>query len=354
MEVERNEQVSQETFQENQKRKRKKNKKLTTSENLKLSEDSSTTGESSSVDRAQEDVEMPHVRRQSITSLSDNQESEKIKATLCESKDTRFCSVPSLQYEVIILDDDNAEENYNTLTTSRAVLQEENNDHFIADTGAQENQSSSLKDGSSRVTRSVVVLWEKYTSLRRTTKEDLKMEDVRNSLDYFTIKELEKKDEQGYNAILKACSLPSMSPHVIQYLIGTRKVDLKCTLPPDFDKNHQAASGLVPGMSPLSVAINRSCSKYFSTFMTREAEIKVRSADEDGNTALHHCVLKASKSIFQKLFPLYKPLEWAEMRNCGGRNPLDLVINNKTTSAEGSSQTQKQAALEYMRKEMEQ
>ena len=107
-------------------------------------------------------------------------------------------------------------------------------------------------------------------------------------------------------------------------------------------------------MSPLSVAINRRCSRYFSTFMTREAEIKVRSADEDGNTALHHCVLKASKIIFQKLFPLYKPLEWRKMRNCGGRNPLDLVIINKPASAEGSSQTQRQAALEYMLREMEQ
>ncbi|XP_015764011.1 PREDICTED: uncharacterized protein LOC107343000 [Acropora digitifera] len=227
--------------------------------------------ESGSVDRAQEDVEMPHVRGPSITSLFD----------------TEFSSDPSSQPEVIILDEDDAEENYNTLTTSRAALQEEINEHFIDGTGAQENQSSSLKDGSSRVTRSVVDLWEKHTSMRRITK-DLKMEDIRNRLDCFTIEELEEKDDQGYNAILKACSLPSMSPHVMQYLIGTRKVDLNCTLPPYFDKNHQAASGLVPGMSPLSVAINRRCSRYFSTFMTREAEIKVRSTDEDGNTALHH------------------------------------------------------------------
>lgn len=294
--------------------------------------------ESGSVDRAQEDVEMPHVRGPSITSLFD----------------TEFSSDPSSQPEVIILDEDDAEENYNTLTTSRATLQEEINEHFIDGTGAQENQSSSLKDGSSRVTRSVIDLWEKHTSMRRITKEDLKMEDIRNRLDCFTIDELEEKDDQGYNAILKACSLPSMSPHVMQYLIGTRKVDLNCTLPPYFDKNNQAASGLVPGMSPLSVAINRRCSRYFSTFMTREAEIKVRSADEDGNTALHHCVLKASKIIFQKLFPLYKPLEWRKMRNCGGRNPLDLVIINKPASAEGSSQTQRQAALEYMLREMEQ
>ena len=336
--VERNEELSEETFQVNQKRKSKKNKKITTSGNRKLSEDSSTTGESGSVDRAQEDVEMPHVRAPSITSPFD----------------TGFFSDPSSQPEVIILDEDEAEENYNTLTTSRAALQEEINEHFIDGTGAQENQSSSLKDGSSGVTRSVVDLWEKHTSMRRITKEDLKMEDIKNSLDYFTIEELEKKDDQGYNAILKACSLPSMSPHVMQYLIGIRKVDLNCTLPPDFDKNHQAASGLVPGMSPLSVAINRRCSRYFSTFMTREAEIKVRSADEDGNTALHHCVLKASKIIFQKLFPLYKPLEWRKMLNCGGRNPLDLVIINRPASAEGSSQTQRQAALAYMLREMEQ
>lgn len=305
---------------------------------MKLSEDSSTTGESGSVDRAQEDVEMPHVRGPSITPLLD----------------TGCFSDPSSQPEVIILDEDDAEENYNTLTTSRAALHEEINEHFIDGTGAQENQSSSLKDGSSRVTRSVVDLWEKHTSMRRITKEDLKMEDIRNSLDCFTIEELEKKDDQGYNAILKACSLPSMSPRVMQYLIGTRKVDLNCTLPPYFDKNHQAASGLVPGMSPLSVAINRRCSRYFSTFMTREAEIKIRSADEDGNTALHHCVLRASKIIFQKLFPLYKPLEWRKMRNCGGGNPLDLVVINKPGSAEGSSQTQRQAALEYMLREMEQ
>ena len=350
--VERKEESGQETFQVNQERKGKKNSNLKTSGNWKLREDRMACGESSSVDRAQEDVEMPHVRKQSTTSISDNEESEKIKTNLSDSKHVRFCSVDSSQDEEMEVD--NAEENCNTITTSQATLQGEYNAHFIDGTGAQENQTSSLKDGNSRVTRAVVVLWEKYTSMRRTTKEDLKMEFIRNSLDDFTIEELEKKDDQGYNAILKACSLPSMSPHVMQYLIGTRKVDLNCTLPPDFDKTHQAASGLVPGMSPLSVAINRSCSRYFSTFMTREAEIKVRSADENGNTALHHCVLKASKIVFQKLFPLYKPLEWTEMRNRGGRNPLDLVINNKPASADGSSQTKKKTALEYMRNEMEQ
>lgn len=140
----------------------------------------------------------------------------------------------------------------------------------------------------------------------------------------------------------------------MQYLITTRKVDLNCQLPSDFDVNHSEAKELVPGMSSLSVAIRKKNVKSVSTFMNRSTWIQVRSFDDNGNTALHHCVISIYKTAFDKIFPLFKPLEWREMRNKRGKNPLDICIEK-----EEELQRQKKVKgknlekLRDMRKEME-
>ena len=151
------------------------------------------------------------------------------------------------------------------------------------------------------------------------------MKYITEKLARFTTDQLQAKDEKGFNALLKACSLPSMSPHVLQYLITTRKVDINCELPQNFDRNPSAKKGLIPGVSALSVAIKSGNVKLVPTFTRRGSAISVQSVDDDGNTALHHCVLSMSKFSFRKLFPLYKPLKWKNMRNEDGKNPLDIA-----------------------------
>ncbi|KAL9979251.1 hypothetical protein ACROYT_G016886 [Oculina patagonica] len=187
-------------------------------------------------------------------------------------------------------------------------------------------------EGTNLVTGIIVDLWREYREILGYSKaqieergsNDLSTDEVHNKLCHFTLSQLQAADTNGYTALLKACSLPSMSPHVMQYLITTRKVDLNCQLSPDFDTNHPKARKLVPGMFALSVAIRSRNVKLVPTFMTRPGNINVRSKDHDGNTALHHCVLSHLKGPFQKLFPLYKPLEWKEMRNNELKNPLDI------------------------------
>ena len=182
--------------------------------------------------------------------------------------------------------------------------------------------------GTNDVTARIVDLWnERKQMKKREDGADLLMEYVQRRLAWFANEDLEMKDQHGYNALLKACSLPSMSPHVMQHLIVGRKVDLNCTLPDDFDKHHHSAKGLIPGMSALSVAIRRQNISCISTFKRRETEINVRDTDQEGNTALHHCVLSASKGAFQKLFPLYKQLEWEKMFNRKLESPLDIAQN---------------------------
>ena len=187
--------------------------------------------------------------------------------------------------------------------------------------------------------------------MKRSNEGDLTMEQVKDNLRHFTTDDLQMEDNQGYTALLKACSLPSISPHVIQYLIVTVKVNLNCYLPHTFDKTHKAATRLIPGMSPLSVAIQRSNSSCISTFMRRQTELDVRSVDEDGNTALHHCVLLISKGAFQKLFPLFRPLGWREMRNRQGNSPLDIA--RILTHGPPLKSRTKEQALKYILEEME-
>ena len=216
-------------------------------------------------------------------------------------------------------------------------------------------------EGTNRITGIIVDLWREYKEIQGYTKiqiqergsSDLSTHEVCTRLENFTVDELDVSDEKGYTALLKACSLPSMSPHVMQYLITTRKVNLNCQLPLDFDRHHPTAKKLVPGMSALSVAIRSGNVKSVPTFMTRPGSIAVRSTDQDGNTALHRCVLSYSKTSFQKLFPLFKPLEWKEMRNSNGMNPLDLCVAEIESRRQTKGKGRSFEYLEYMRDEME-
>ncbi|KAL9979245.1 hypothetical protein ACROYT_G016877 [Oculina patagonica] len=199
------------------------------------------------------------------------------------------------------------------------------------------NGNPGYMEGTNDVTKSIVDLWREYRNLPGSSKKgneqsginDLTEEYVKRKLARFTTDQLQATDEKGYTALLKACSLPSMSPHVMQYLITTRKVDLNCQLPPNFDRNNSVPEGLVPGMSALSVAIKSGNVRSVPTFNSRRKDISIPSADDDGNNALHHCALSVSKYSFENLFPLFKPLKWKNMRNKEGKNPLEILQDMK-------------------------
>ena len=188
-------------------------------------------------------------------------------------------------------------------------------------------------EGTNDTTKDIVSLWREFRNLssssgkdgEKTGSNDLSAEYVKEKLSRFSADQLQARDEKGYTALLKACSLPTMSPHVMQHLINERKVDINCMLPQTFDRTHSAAKGLIPGMSALSVAIKSGNVKLVPAFKRRRKEIRIGSADGDGNTALHHCVLSASKSSFDNLFPLFKPLKWKNMHNNEGKNPLEII-----------------------------
>ncbi|XP_068762680.1 uncharacterized protein [Montipora capricornis] len=299
----------------------------TTNRKRKLWEEDACLDRGSSSDSAQIEV--------AVTPDVDEQiEKLKFGASSSDSSQTTSISVYSLQ--------DAATELQNTPTPSQKNMQGKSYDSV--------SDSTEYQEGTSEVTRAIVDLWKEYTRCKK--EGDLTTEQIEARLKQFSIEQLQMEDIKGYTAFLKACSIPSISPHVMQYLIVARKVDLNCTLPRQFDRNHKAASGLVPGMSSLSVAVRRSKSKFIPTFMRRGTEINVRSEDEEGNTALHHCVLSMSKIAFQKLFSLYKPLEWKEMKNVRGENPLNLTKNLLCDSCVKLNSRTKEA-LQYMLEEME-
>ena len=212
-------------------------------------------------------------------------------------------------------------------------------------------------EGTNDVTKGIVCLWREFRSLSSSSRKngeeagsnDLAAEYVKEKLSRFSTDRLQARDEKGYTALLKACSLPTMSPHVMQHLIIERKVDLNCMLPQTFDRTHSATKGLIPGMSALSVAIKSGNVKLVPTFRRRKIEICLGSADDDGNTALHHCVLSASKSSFENLFPLFKLQNWKKMRNNEGKNPLEIIEDLDMT---GYSELKKNN-VNHMRQEME-
>ena len=271
-------------------------------------------------------------KQKASTSQSEDDENNEVED---DSSQTSATSVYSLEDEDH--QDVQAETDDNSSANALIDRREEN-----PTSGKISPSNSAYMTGTNSVTKIIVDLWREYRKMKRNNEGDLTMKQVKDKLSHFTTNDLEMEDNQGYTALLKACSLPSISPHVMQYLIVTGKVNLNCNLPHTFDRNHNTAAGLIPGMSPLSVAIRRSNGSCISTFMRRQTELDVRNADEDGNTALHHCVLLISKSAFQKLFPLYKPLKWKEMRNCQSNSPLDIAWN-LTHGTPLRSRTKKQA-----------
>ena len=249
-----------------------------------------------------------------------------------QGEDTEWPSVP----DTYSADDVASNSDFNTSSLRRTSTSRNQN----------VEKMSLYMAGTNDVTAVIVNLWNQRKQMKK--REDLSKEDVGKSLDCFVSGELETKDQHGYNALLKACSLPSMSPHVMQHLIVVGKVDLNCRLPDDFDEHHPSAKGLIPGMSALSVAIRRQNISCISTFKRRKKEISVQDADQEGNTALHHCVASASKGAFQKLFPLYKELNWKKMFNRELENPLEIAQNLAMDSA-----AKKKQALDFILEEME-
>ncbi|XP_022803416.1 uncharacterized protein LOC111340781 [Stylophora pistillata] len=212
-------------------------------------------------------------------------------------------------------------------------------------------------NGTNHVTGIIEDLWREYkvnkSAFEENGRNDFTEEEIHNKLQYFAKDQLEETDERGYNALLKASSLPSMSPRVMQYLITTRKVDLNRQLPSEFDVNQLTAKDLVPGMSSLSVAIRKGNIRSVSTFMSRSLEVNTRSFDLDGNSVLHHCVISISKSAFDKIFKLFKPLYWKEIRNKAGKNPLDICIEKEEELRQQKNKDTPLEKLRAMRKEME-
>ena len=248
-----------------------------------------------------------------------------------QGEDTEGPSVP----DTYSADDASSNSDFNTSSLGRTSTSRNQN----------AEKMSLYKAGTNDVTEVIVNLWNQRKQMEK--REDLSKGHVEKSLDCFVKGNLEAKDQHGYNALLKACSLPGMSPHVMQHLIVVGKVDLNCRLPDDFDEHHPSAKGLIPGMSALSVAIRRQNISCISTFKRREPEIKVRDADQEGNTALHHCVASASKGAFQKLFPLYKQLDWKEMFNSERKSPLHIA-----QKLEMDSTGKKKQALGYILEQM--
>ncbi|PFX11991.1 uncharacterized protein LOC111318964 [Stylophora pistillata] len=213
-------------------------------------------------------------------------------------------------------------------------------------------------DGTNGVTRIIVELWREYRETQLQFEEKcrrgLTIDEIKNKLQPHS-DELGERDERGYNALLKACSLPANSPLVMQYLITSQKVDLNSQLPSDFDVNHPAHNELVPGMSSLSVAIRKENVESVPMFMTvRSSEIMVQSSDDDGNTALHHSVISVAKTAFDTIFPLFKPRKWRDMRNKEKKNALDMCIE-KQKELRGQKEVKETTLkkIDDMRQEME-
>lgn len=201
--------------------------------------------------------------------------------------------------------------------------------------------SPAYLEGTNDVTKAVVDLWK--DKVKEKSDRDLEKERVQKALN-FELEKLEQHDDKGYTALTKACSLPSFSRRVVSYLISEKKVDVKSSLPSSFNVDDPAAIFLAPGMSALSVAIRRGNIKSVKTFMNRKSDIDFLSKDHDGNTALHHCLLplKIPKSAFDDLFPHYETMEWREMRNGQGKNPLDIATerwNKLGTEKEKNKET---------------
>ena len=201
------------------------------------------------------------------------------------------------------------------------------------------------------VTATIVRLWRE--KLKQNGEKDLAKETVEKAL-VFEAKELEELDGKGYNALTKACSLPSVGIRVVSHLLNVKKIDVNSHIPSSFNLDSPAARWLTPGMSALSVAIRRGNVRCVPTFMKRETEIDFRSTDRDQNTALHHCVLSSvvPKTAFYRLFRCYRGLEWKEMKNVQDKSPLDIAKERWRESL-NSNDGKKKEVLEYVLHEMD-
>ena len=206
-------------------------------------------------------------------------------------------------------------------------------------------------EGTNTVTATIVKLWRE--KVKQKGGKDLAKEMVEKAL-VFEQREWEELDGKGYNALTKACSLPSVGIRLVSHLLNVKKVDINSEIPSSFNSDGRAARWLTPGMSALSVAIRRGNAKCVSTFMKRETEIDFRSTDRDQNTALHHCVLRSEvlKTAFDRLFRCYKVLEWKEMKNGQDKSPLDIA-RERWRESDTNNDEKKKEALEYVLNEMD-
>ena len=173
--------------------------------------------------------------------------------------------------------------------------------------------------GTSEVTRLIVELWRE--KMRIKGNEDIDPQKVKDNLNNFGTEDLERLDDEGFSALTKACSLPSMSPRIVSYLLDKKMVDVNSQLPDWFRTGDREAANLIPLMSALSMALLRGNVKCVSTFMQRKSVIKFESKDKKGNTALHYCL--STREAFEKLWPNYEKMNWHDMKNDEGRNPCD-------------------------------
>ena len=173
--------------------------------------------------------------------------------------------------------------------------------------------------GTSEVTRLIVELWRE--KMRIKGNEDIDAQKVKDNLNNFGTEDLERLDDEGFSALTKACSLPSMSPRIVSYLLNKKMVDVNSQLPDCFRTGDREAANLIPLMSALSMALLRGNVKCVSTFMQRKSVIKFESKDKKGNTALHYCL--STREAFEKLWPNYEKMNWRDMKNDEGRNPCD-------------------------------
>ena len=173
--------------------------------------------------------------------------------------------------------------------------------------------------GTSEVTQLIVELWRE--KLRIKGNEDIDSQKVKDNLNNFGTEDLERLDDEGFSALTKACSLPSMSPRIVSYLLNEKMVDVNSQLPDWFTTGDREAANLIPLMSALSMALLRGNVRCVATFMKRKGVIKFESKDKKGNTALHYCV--SSREAFEKLWPNYEKMNWRDMRNDELKNPCD-------------------------------
>ena len=171
--------------------------------------------------------------------------------------------------------------------------------------------------GTSEVTQSIVELWRE----KMRQKKDLDRERVADKLKNFKTEVLERLDDEGFSALTKACSLPSMSPRIVRYLLNEKMVDVNSQLPERFTTGDREDAKLIPLMSALSVALLRGNVRCVSPFLRRKGDIKFDSRDQKGNTALHYCL--STQDAFKDLWPNYEKMNWRDMKNDEGKNPCD-------------------------------